>query len=93
MRLQLAEQIYNVLVNEGGAREKEREDFIRYITDEQDTHEWRFGGTLGSGGKLYVNISGVYVQYYQESTSPAREKIVDIMNAKIDKLTNRVRIR
>ena len=47
----LAEVLYDILVAEGGARVKQREEFVRYMTNGEGRHEWRFSGNLGFGGK------------------------------------------
>lgn len=57
--------------------------FQRYMV-EPDRHgkEWRFGGTLGFGGKLHFNAGRLYVSAYPEDIArfPAIEGVVDEIN-------------
>ena len=46
----LANRIYDVLVAEAGASEYFRQDFLYHF----GTHEFRFGGDLGFGGKFWI---------------------------------------
>lgn len=62
--------------------------FLSYMTTPRgglETHsrEWRFQGSLGFGGKLYVNSGRVYVGYYPEDRTAERDAAVERANARI----------
>ena len=48
--------------------------------------EWRFGGWLGFGGKLYSNSQGVYVDCYAEQKSPLVAFAIKTANERINAL-------
>jgi hypothetical protein len=65
--------------------------FERYVTTpNQWGHEWRFGGTLGFGGKLHVNSlgSGLRVSCYPEDETPERRDAIDRVNAELARLVS-----
>jgi hypothetical protein len=77
--------IWDVLVAECGNRndEPERGMFLRYITEETEPLEWRFMGSLGFGGKFYVNGNGWYVGCYREDRTTEGEEAIRLANEKI----------
>ncbi len=77
--------IWNVLVAECGNRndEPERRMFLHYITEETEPLEFRFIGSLGFGGKFYVNYNGWYVSCYPEDMTPEREEAILRANQQI----------
>lgn len=85
-----AQQIYNVLVNLAGASESERERFVDYFTgkhDEEIFHEFRISGKLNPGAKFkYQGIGNVWVDYYQEHSTPAKERLADEVTAALKEL-------
>lgn len=53
-----ANAIYDLLVKCGGAHEDMRDNFVfSHIADEYPTHEYRFQGHFGFGGKFYTSDS------------------------------------
>ncbi len=77
-------KVYDILVNMGGALEKEREDFLyAFVKDEYPTTEWRFSGKLGSGGKYR---SRNVVTCYSESETPERLDLMKDMNLALSRL-------
>lgn len=82
-----AEAIYEILIVCCGASElsDERDAFVDYLTKPiQHGHEYRFGGWLGFGGKLYANSQGVYVDCYSEQKSPIVAFAIRTANERID---------
>lgn len=59
--------------------------FVGYLVSTPDA-EFRFQGNLGFGGKLYNNANGLYVAYYREDKTTARDKAERIANAELAKL-------
>lgn len=76
--------IYDILMATCGAMDHWRENFVYHMT--RDCQEFRFGGDLGSGGKLYNNSNGVYVAYYTEDTTPEREAMQTLANQRLKTL-------
>jgi len=82
--LEFYNKVYDILVNMGGAIEKERGDFLyAFINDEYPTTEWRFGGLLGGGGKYR---SRNVVTCYSESETPERLELMKDMNLALENL-------
>jgi hypothetical protein len=61
-------------------------DFLDDIAYHQMPREFRFGGKLGFGGKLFSNSRNVWVDYYPEDRTPERDAIVERVNARIKEL-------
>lgn len=59
------------------------ESFRRYVTDDHPWHEFRFCGSLGFGGKLYINHGRVFVACYPEDRTPERERRIKLANARL----------
>ena len=79
------EKIYDLLVNIGGAREDERQDFIyHHCVYENGCQEWRFRGKLGFGGKYRSTWNGV--TYYPETSTDEIDKIAEELNQKLKEL-------
>jgi hypothetical protein len=71
--------VYDLLVEQAGAPEDLREDFLYWLaTDAQPRNyaEFRFQGKLGFGGKFWLTGDGMYVTCYWEDVTPEREKIL-----------------
>lgn len=62
--------------------------YLHYVVDKDDSIEWRFQGLFGFGGKLYNNRNGLYVSYYHEHTTHAREYACKLLNEKLAELIN-----
>lgn len=75
--------VWDVLVAECGAREEERQDFLYHWPG---CTEYRFIGRLGFGGKVWSNHGEVYVSYYPEDETNARNEMVQRANAKLSAL-------
>lgn len=83
--------IYDVVVQECGARESERPDFVQQskFGTPDSCREWRFCGALGFGGKLrdrrftYDGLPRFYVDCYREDETPERRKMIDAANARL----------
>ena len=48
-----ANAVFDVLAEFCAAQEHHRRDLVAYLTHSYSFHEYRFMGSLGSGGKLY----------------------------------------
>lgn len=83
MSIPQASVVFDVLVELCGAREAKREDFMRYLTsDTHMGHEFRFMGSLGSGGKLYWDgRNPPYVGCYGEDRDAEAERAISKANA------------
>jgi hypothetical protein len=76
-------KVYDLLV-QYGARENDRDAFIRYMLDDsRSQHEWRFCGIFGFGGKCRRGPRGVSVDYYPEDHTKALDRKCAELNAKI----------
>jgi len=76
-----ANAVYDVLVQECGASEEKREDFMMsQATDE--ISEWRFCGKLGFGGKFWCNPD-MYVNCYGEDMNSERMEIIFRANERL----------
>lgn len=81
LRMKLAHRTWTILVENLGAREDEREAFVRYLTDPDVEHyEYRFGGILGFGGKLYFSLGELRVGYYPEDRTQEKDAQVAEVN-------------
>jgi hypothetical protein len=84
------EEVYEILITCCGASEltDEREEFLSYMAvSVKHGHEFRFGGWLGFGGKLYANTQGVYVDCYAEQKSPIVAFAIRVANERIAALS------
>lgn len=86
-----ADELYDVLVEHAGASPdlRERAMFVVYACKEVSgdrSLEYRFGGLLGFGGKLYVNGNGVYVDCYPEDMTVERLAVCASANGAIRNL-------
>ena len=86
---ELAEKIYNILVEHAGVidMESNKQPFLyhqngkvsRYNPD-GGCREYRFQGALGFGGKFYNCNGKFYVSAYSEDTGDKEQKIIDTVN-------------
>ena len=86
-----ANQVYDVLVEQCGALESYRDNFIYcHVTDRvamSGNSEYRIGGKLGFGGKFRMRAGEkLYVDYYSEDDNKTRAKIVAITNEALAQL-------
>ena len=83
----LAAEIYDLLIEECGAPERYRQDFVDSVTDvTEPCHEYRFQGALGFGGKFRNNgnhDNTPYVDCYPEDENPARRGMMDRANTRL----------
>ena len=76
-----ANAVYDILVQECGASETERSNFL--IAQSQDEiSEWRFCGKLGFGGKFWRNPD-MYVNCYGEDMNSERMEIIFKANERL----------
>lgn len=85
--------VYDILVEEAGAEESERSMFLNGRWPA--SHEYRFRGSLGQGGKVFwarTWIGGrlaserAIVDCYSEDLTPEREAIIKRTNERLAKL-------
>ena len=81
------DKVYTILVEECGAAESEREYFVSQHTEEH-IREWRFGGSLGFGGKFRDNGNGLSVDCYREDETPKRIAAVEGANRRLTLLSD-----
>jgi len=77
MTINRANNIYNILVNKGGASESDRSNFIYHHTKNK-CDEWRFSGKLGFGGKYRSNQNSV--DCYSEDETTERLILIEEIN-------------
>jgi hypothetical protein len=82
---EMADKVYDILVDVCGAGEYMRDSFVAMQTSEM-IYEWRFGGDLGFGGKFWNVNDKLYVNCYPEDNNPERQKMIDEANEKLSKL-------
>jgi len=80
-----ANNIYDILVTEGGANPSNRDSFVHYVTEDHDA-EWRFCGSLGFGGKFYHNCGRIWVSCYSEDMNPERQATIHLITSKLEAL-------
>lgn len=82
-----AETVYDVLVAECQAMEASRTDFVSNFTAKiartANTREYRFGGSLGFGGKFYFTPKRWYVACYPEDETPERLAAITRANVRL----------
>ena len=86
---------YDILEVECHARAEARDEFVENLShmlagmrDRPGSGgvEYRFFGSLGAGGKFWVNNGRVYVNAYREDETPARVAAIDRANARLAQL-------
>lgn len=85
MNPDLAEKVYDILVDVCGAREGERKTFVAQQSTDA-IGEWRFCGTLGFGGKLRREENGMYVYCYREDMNAEREAVINEANRRLTQI-------
>ena len=71
-----AYRVYDLLMKYGASKNPDsRETFMYYFTEEipRSSHEWRFCGMFGFGGKIRLQSHrGLSVDFYSEDETPER---------------------
>lgn len=86
LTVEQANEVYNLLVREAGASEYYRDNFIEYLTEEDWSHEYRFMGIYGFGGKLRLNQRGLSADYYQENRTNELDRKMNALNNALTKM-------
>lgn len=84
-RLERADRVFDILVEECGAVEDMREDFRFHFAD---TPEFRFQGHLGFGGKIHNPVVDPYVSCYPEDETSHRRAMINRANKRLDQMQN-----
>ena len=82
----VAHDIWDLLVAEAGANERDRWTFVDYLTRDDSLNSWeyRFMGVLGFGGKLHYNTyRGARISCYPEDADEKRLALIDRVNAEL----------
>jgi hypothetical protein len=83
-----AQTVYDVLVAECQAMEASRTDFVSNFTAKiartANTREYRFGGSLGFGGKFYFTPRKWYVACYPEDETSERIAAIERANVRLE---------
>jgi hypothetical protein len=84
----VANAIYSILVEIGGAYEGERSNFVFNCTKAKDgpPGEWRFCGKLKFGGKPYLESDRWRTGCYREDDTPERIALITEMNQRLEEL-------
>jgi len=75
-----ANSIYDILVELGGASERDRSSFVFHHT-KGDCNEYRFQGKFGFGGKFWSRY--LDVNYYSENQTDELDELQQTINDKI----------
>lgn len=88
-----AEDLWKVIEKHCGAAEGMKTDFIRDAKEALDRHErmeYRFKGSLGFGGKLWLDMDGrARVSCYSEDETPERVAAMAAANKMLQRLSGR----
>ena len=77
----IANQIYDILVEDCEAPESLRENFI--AAQQGGCREYRFQGLFGFGGKFWNSADTWYVNCYPEDQTTKREQVRKVVNKKL----------
>jgi hypothetical protein len=80
---EIANEVYSILVEVCQAPEWMREAFVHEFIQPEHTHEWRFCGNLGFGGKLWDTNGKLYVDCYSEHRTPEAIRIIEEANKRL----------
>lgn len=75
-----ADAVFTILVEHAGAHPDDRAEFLYHETKDGGCTEFRFQGSLGFGGKFYVNADRWYVGAYREDMTPDRAEVIERVN-------------
>jgi hypothetical protein len=81
---QTLNEIWDILVEEAGASPSNdmRFCFVTHAMSGKWT-EFRFGGKLGHGGKVWDNCGRIYVTAYSENETPEVKAIIERTNERL----------
>ena len=82
-------KIWDILVSQAGAIERERNDFINYFLEEGSVKEYRFRGKLGFGGKIKRNSWDIFICFYSEDHTEERSAIKEKVNFLIKEILSK----
>jgi len=92
----VAHKIWDILVEHAGVRPPSEEEKINGWDIDRDSFvataskgewtEWRLGGSLGFGGKVWFNAGRWYVTSYREDETPERLETINRTNAALNQL-------
>ena len=86
----IASRIYDILVIHAGASDR-GDDLQSFVwTQERGCREYRFGGSLGFGGKFYADRFEWRVGCYREDDTPARCRAIQEANAALVSLREEI---
>ncbi len=96
-RLIRANKVWDILIKEGSALEDDRDNFIQWFKDSLpfcrknsmcSAREFRFGGFLGFGGKIYFcnQMINCYVNCYKEDKDEKRINIIYNINKQLKEI-------
>ena len=90
LSVELAIEIYDILVQYAGANIIEKDSFVDSHTNHRpygECTEWRFCGNLGFGGKYRSNTNTV--DCYTEDLNTERQKVIDTTNNTLQELAKK----
>ncbi len=84
-------KVYDILVESAGARDDayDKRTFVHSALewDYNFNFEYRFMGSLGGGGKIWLPLDGdPYVNCYRENETPERKSMMEETNRKLSAL-------
>jgi len=84
---EIANKVFDLLIEEAGAYEGNRNEFLFAQTRKPDEYykfggctEFRFGGKLGFGGKFWNTNNRFCVSAYSEETGSIQAEIIEKVN-------------
>lgn len=81
-----AQKIYDVLIVCCGAPQHLHDDCVQWMIDGAPAREFRFQGSLGFGGKLYITRQRWRVSCYSEDETPERLAAIERANKRLAEL-------
>lgn len=89
LTVEQANEVYSLLVQEAGAHEYYRDNFVGYLTQEDWSHEYRFMGIYGSSGKLRLDYRGLSAYYHQENRTSELDQKIKALNSALSDMWKR----
>ena len=83
---------WDILVKPVGAQDRDWDKAVFVNSLMRGTQEYRFGGSLGFGGKFYKDTWRVYVSCYPEDRTPERDQVVKEVNKLLEDLLLEARV-
>lgn len=71
-----AHLVWDALIEEGVAREIERDIWIRVMCGEKPSNEYRINGPLGLGGKIHITRDSWFVTCYDFDKDTQRSDLI-----------------